>query len=207
MPSPCPPLRLAVALLVAVACAPRGDATTVIAPEFESLVQQSGYVVRAVVTSVTPEWRENPAQPGRRYIASRIELDVREVIRGSAPRRLVLDAVGGKIGDEELEIAGAPNFEVGSESIFFVHARRDLISPLVALRHGHYPVRRDARTGREVVHRASGRALYSERDVALPLTAASQELVRNPQAQPLSPAQFAARIRAVATLPARETVR
>lgn len=200
-------LRPAVALIVLLACAPRrGEATTVIAPDFESLVQQSGYVVRAVVVSTTPEWRPHPQRPGHRYIATRVELDVREAIKGTPPRRLLLDVLGGRIGDKELSIAGTPRFEVGTENIFFLHARGDMISPVVALKHGHYPVRRDARTGRDVVLRASGRALYSERDVALPLAAASAELARNPSAQPLTPAQFGARIREVTNRPARESL-
>lgn len=193
MPRLLPSLRLAVVLTLAFAG--RAFGTSVIAPEFDDLVQQAGYVVRAVVVSATPEWRDHPGQPGERYIATRVELDVREVIKGSPPRPLVLSALGGRIGDRELRIAGTPQFEIGTEAIYFLHASDAMVSPVVALMYGAYPVRRDPRTGREVVLRASGRMLYSERDVAQPLAAPSAELARNPQARPLTAAQFAARIR------------
>lgn len=207
MPRPLP-LLSAVALLVLLACAPlRSPATTVIAPEFDSLVQQSGFIVRATVRSVTPYWKDTPGEPGARHIESKIELEVLEAIKGQPPARLMLRAAGGRIGDDELVVVGTPKFTVGEEGVFFVHAEQKYFSPLVALQHGHYLIQRDAQTKRERVVRASGRPLYHEREVSLPLGAPSPEALRNPQAQPLTPAQFAARIRAVANVPARESQR
>lgn len=206
MPSPCSPFRVAVALLLPLLAAPPSGATTVIAPEFESLVSQSGYIVRAVVKTVIPEWRATRGQPGDRHIVSRIELEVLEAIKGTPPNPLVLEAIGGRIGDDELVIHGTPRFKSGEEAIFFVNARRSF-SPLVALQYGLYPVQRDARTGRDLMLRANGRPLYSEHDVALPLAAPSTELLRNPQARPLSSADFAARIRQSVEVAARATQR
>lgn len=195
--------RLPLLLCLALALVGRAGGSSVIAPEFDDLVNQAGYVVRAVVVSATPEWRENPAQPGQRYIATRVELEVREVIKGSPPRPLVLSTVGGRIGDAELRIAGSPEFVVGTEAVYFLHAGDTMVSPIVALMYGAYPVRRDPRTGREVMLRANGRMLYSERDVSLPLAQPSPEILRNPRARPLTAAQFAARIRHSVDLAAR----
>lgn len=206
MPRTRPSFRFAVVSLLLLFASVRSSATSVIAPPFESLVAQAGYVVRATVRSVEPEWRATPGQPGQRHIVSVIKLDVHEAIKGRPPRMLVLEAVGGRIGDDELRIAGSPVFRPGEEGIFFVHSRR-YFSPLVALQHGLYPVRRNDRTGRDMVVRANGRPLYHEQDVSRPMAAPSIELARNPSAQPLTSAQFAARIRAVADRPARETQR
>ena len=206
MPRTRPFLRFAVASLLLLSATLRSAATTVIAPDFETLVAQAGYVVRATVRSVDPQWRETRGQPGRRHIVSVIKLDVHEAIKGTPPRTLVLEALGGRIGEEELRIAGTPVFRPGEEGIYFVHTER-YFSPLVALQYGHYPVRRDARTGREQVLRANGRPLYHEQEVSQPLAARSLELARNPSAQPLTSAQFAARIRHVVDRPARETQR
>lgn len=185
------PLRLAA---LAAALVSLAHATTVIAPDFDKMVGSADYIVRAVVKSVTPEWRDNPKRPGQRYIASRVELDVREVIKGTPPQPLVLDLVGGRIGDVELEIDGAPKFAPGEESVLFIRGNGRLIVPLVGIMHGHYPVRRDAKTGRDEILRHNGQALYNEQEVALPESAVSAAAT-DPKVRPLTAAEFSARIR------------
>ncbi len=171
----------------------RAFATTVEAPEFDQLVRQADYVVRAVTKSVTSEWREHA---GRRFIATKVELEVKEVIRGKPPSPLVLDMVGGRMGEEELVIEGAPRFYVGDENILFVRGNGRVFYPLVAVMHGVYPIFYDAKSGRDLVVRSNGMPLYSERDVSLPMTELSEVKVRNPQARPITAATFSSKIRA-----------
>jgi hypothetical protein len=190
---------------LALAILPLGaPATTVIAPDFDRLVNSADYVVRATVKSIASDWRDNPDRPGKPYIATRVELDVLEVISGTPPTPLVLDLAGGRIGDKELTIDGAPRFVVGQESILFIRGNGRQIVPLVGMRHGHYPVRRDKRTGATQVMRSGGKLLYHETEVALSEGAASAVTTRNPRAQPLSSDEFAARIRSTAKSPQRE---
>ena len=185
--------RIAAALLFGLflALAPlRIFATTVVPPEFDSLVSQADYIVRAVVKSVTAEWRlEGP----QRHIITKVELEVREVIAGMPPQRLVLELLGGKIGDEELVVHGVPRFYVGQEDILFIHGNGTQFCPLVALTHGRYPIQRELATGRALVARSNGRPLYSEKDVALPMA----EIAHPPPAgaQALSAAEFSSKIR------------
>ncbi len=182
----------------------RAPATTVVAPDFERLVHAADYIVRATPKSITSDWRDNPDAPGQRYIGSLVELDVHEVISGAPPSPLVLDLVGGRIGDKELVIDGAPRFVVGEECILFVRGNGRQIIPLVAMKHGHYPVRRDKRTGDAQITRSGGKFLYHVDEVALPEAAASALPARNPRARPLSSEEFAARIRSTASSPQRE---
>lgn len=184
---------LAAFALLAVASLAR--ATTVIAPDFDRMVGSSDYIVRAVVKSVTSQWRDNPDQPGQRYIGTLVELDVKEVIKGAPPSPLVLDLVGGRIGDRELTIGGAPKFTVGQESILFVQGNGRQIIPLVGMSHGYYPVRRDKRTGQDQVMRSSGQLIYSEKELAQPESALGPPPARDPKARPLNSADFADRIR------------
>ena len=188
-------LLLWLGALVALALGPRAMATSVLAPDFDSLVAQADYIVRAKVKSVTSEWRANPDKLGDRYIGTLVELEVLETIAGTPPSPLVLDLVGGKIGDQELTVQGTPNFQVGQESILFVKGNGRLVTPLVAMMHGYYPVRRDTRTATDQVLRFSGKPLYSETDVILPLGATSGTLLTNPAARPLTAAAFATKIR------------
>jgi hypothetical protein len=174
------------------------------APAFDQLVGQADYVVRATVKSVNSEWRE---KNGHRYIATQVTLNVGEVIRGTPPSPLILDMVGGRVGDDELSIEGAPKFNVGEESIFFVHGNGAQLFPLVAIMHGLYPIFRDAKTGTDYVVRSNGMPLYSEQDVSLPMTRLSAVKTRNPAAQPMTAAAFISKIRAASpttTPPDRE---
>jgi hypothetical protein len=167
-----------------------------VAPDFNTLVSQADYVVRAVVKSVTPEWREHK---GEKFIVSKIELEVQEVIKGTPPTPLVLDIVGGKIGDEELKVEGAPTFLVGDEDILFVQGNGHQIYPLVAMMHGRYPIFRDAKTGEKLVLRSNGMPLYSEQDVSLPMNKLSAAKAQDPAAKPMTADSFIQKIRAAGT--------
>jgi hypothetical protein len=167
-------------------------ATTVEPPSLDSLIGQSDYVVRAVVKSTTPEWREHE---GRRYIRTAVELDVREVIKGAPPSPLVLDLIGGKIGDDELVVEGMPRLQVGEEHVLFVHGKQRRMMPLVALMHGIYPVMHDTKSGQRYALRSNGMPLYSAQDVSLPLTEVSSIKRQNPQARPLTVGAFISQIR------------
>ena len=194
-------LYLAVCLALVLDAVP-AQATTVIPPGFDQLVAQADYVVRAVVVSVTSELH---AEGPHRHIMTKVELDVREVISGTPPQPLVLQLLGGKVGDEEMVVDGVPKFKVGDEDILFVHGNGRQFCPLVALMYGRFPIKRDE-NGREYMARASGSPLLSEQDVAKPMgpSVAGEAALRTPQATgvggtlALSPADFANRIKSTA---------
>jgi len=156
------PLVAALALLLT---APFARATSVIQPTFSEMVGAADYIVRVQVKSVTSSWRDNPSQPGERYIGSRIELAVRETIKGTPPQPLVLDVAGGRVGEDELVIDGAPKLEAGDECILFVRGNGRTFFPLVGLMHGYFPVYRDAVTKRASVLRFNGVPLRSETEL------------------------------------------
>ncbi len=192
--------RIPLLSLVAALVLPlRAFATTVEPPEFKDLVGQSDYVVRGVVKSITPEWRE---YQGRKYIASLVEIEVGEVVKGAPPAKVVLDLVGGRIGADELRIEGAPRFQIGEEDLFFVKANGTAMYPLFGIMHGLYPILHDFKSGQDFVLRSNGMPLYSEQDVSLPMSRLSDAKVHNPAAQPLTAGAF---IRLIRNPPARPT--
>lgn len=177
---------------------PAARGTTVVPPEFTALVAESDYVVRAVVKSIGVEAK---TKPGRRPVLfSLIELEVRQVIHGRPPSPLVLQVLGGKRGDQEMYIAGAPRFAPGDEAIFFVQGNGVQIFPLVRLMHGLYPVCREAATGREFVARSNGEPLHSPQEVSQPLPAERRNLARPVEGTgaALTPEEFVARIQQAA---------
>lgn len=171
----------------------RAAATTVVAPDFDSLVKQADYVVRGYVTAINAEWRTD-AQG--QHIISKVKFDVREVIKGNPPSPLVLEMLGGRIGKIQMVVEGTPNFIVGEESVLFVHGNGRQFFPLVALTYGMYPVALDTASGQRVVHRSNGSPLYDVKDVTLPMTAANA--LGNGAGRPLTASEFAAKIRASA---------
>jgi len=167
-------------------------ATTVEPPTFDQLVGQSEYIVRAVVKSVTPEMQQEG--PNRRII-TKVELEVLEVIAGTPPAPLILIIPGGKIGDEEMVVDGAPKYSVGEENVFFVKGNGRQFFPLVAMMHGSYAIKRDAATGRRYMTRSNGEPLYAEADVVKPMSSAQAVRAQHPKDQPLSPENFATGVR------------
>jgi hypothetical protein len=173
-----------------------GRATTVNPPEFADLVNQSDYIVRAVVKSVDAK-REQTAQGN--IIYTYVELDVSEAIAGKPPSPLVLRILGGRVGKKEMILEGAPQFKVGDEDILFVQGNGRQIYPLVAIMHGRYPIQREKDTGREFVARSNQAPLHSIAEVARPIVengaAQAPALMKSP-ASALTPSQFVQQIRA-----------
>jgi len=174
-------------------------ATTVVAPEFEQLVNKSDYVVRAVVKDVRSEF----ARPGSKQIVTYVELEVKEVIVGEPPSPLVLRMLGGRVGDKRMVVSGAPEFVVGDEDILFVRGNGKNFTPLTALMHGRYPVARDETTGRGYMMRNNRAPLRDAKEVSGKMdherAGAAGEHGRRAVdlTEAMSPEQFAAAIRAV----------
>ena len=171
---------------------PPASATTVEAPDIDSLIRQSDYIVRAVVKAATPEWREHN---GRRYISTKVELQIRDIIKGAPPSPLVLNLIGGRIGSDELVVEGLPVFQAGDEQVLFVHGEQTNLLPLVALMHGVYPIFRDPKSGASYVMRNNGRLLHSVHDVSLPMTGASTVKSQTSSAGPMTAATFIGQVR------------
>jgi len=165
-------------------------ATTVIPPDFTQLVGQADYVVRASVRTVTAEFRTTP---NGRAIFTRVELIVLESIVGTPPQPLVLELLGGTVGEVTMRVEGVPLFHAGDEDILFVQANGRQFFPLVGIMHGKYPVVRDAKTGAAIVTRSNGAPLRDVSEVKGDLDHAGAVAATAPA---LTPAAFAGKIRA-----------
>lgn len=172
-------------------------ATIVEPPTFEGLVNGSDYIVRAKVMSVEPEIR---LRRGRERIYTRVELQVLEVIAGTPPSPLVLTMLGGRSGNRELVVDGAPRFQVGNEDILFVQGNGRSLSPLFGMMHGQYPVMKAAATKRAYISRSNLVPMLSTDEVAQPMAegdkAARLRRLIDP-AGALSPAEFVRAIKNV----------
>lgn len=171
-------------------------ATTVIPPSFDQLVNESDYIVRAVVKSVTSEYRTTDA--GGKKIVTMVALDVKEVIAGTPPQDVVLEFLGGRVGNERMMVEGSPQFKVGDEDILFVRGNGHTIVPLVAMMHGRYPVMRDAGTGRRYMAKGNRVPLTDTAEISQPITKAESAAMKAPAkatAEAMTPEQFIQQIK------------
>ena len=159
-------LGLCVALLMSTLGA---LASSVVPPQFDELVNESDYIVRSVVKSVRSEWLE---KGGHRSIFTHVELQVLEVIHGTPPQPLVLEMLGGQVGDEQMVVAGMPQFTVGQEDILFIRGNGRQFYPLTAAMHGRYPVLRE-KTGIAHVMRSNHEPLRRTAEVAMAMAEGS----------------------------------
>lgn len=191
------PWRPLLALLAGAALAAPLAATSVIPPDLRKLANESDYVIRGVVTAVEAE--ERVIDSGKTRIYSRVTIAVREVIAGQPPATIVLEMLGGRLGDRETRLAGAPRFRTGDEDVLFVKDNGRAIFPLYRIMHGRYPILRDPQTGREYVALSNHLPLTDVAQISQPLTeGAAADLQRRMAgtADALTPAQFVARIKA-----------
>ncbi|MCF3648842.1 hypothetical protein [Synoicihabitans lomoniglobus] len=175
-------------LALALPCA---QATTVVPPDFESMVQNSDYVVHGVVTQVTCHREDRNGSP---RIITRVHFDPIEIVAGAAPDRIVLELLGGTIDGQTLTVSGQPQFAVGDEEILFVHRNGRSISPLYAMMFGRYAVRPDPTTGEKRVQREDGSGLPNVEAISAPLRSAHATKPTAPVAG-MTPAAFKSLIR------------
>ncbi len=171
-------------------------ATTVLPPDFDQLVNESDYIIHAVVKSVTAEYRTDTY--GKKII-TKVALEVREVVAGTPPKEVVLEILGGRIGDEQMVIEGAPQFHVGDEDILFVRGNGHTIVPLVAMMHGRYPVMKEASSGRKYMARENQTPLRDTAEIAqaMPAGLASATPASTSNAIPaMTPEEFIQRVKA-----------
>lgn len=172
----------------------RLGATTVVPPEFADLVNQSELIVHAKVVGQEAQHE----RAGSRRIVTMVELEIVETIVGEAPRPLVLRVPGGRVGEAEMIVEGAPVFVTGAEYILFIQGNGRQFYPLVAMMYGLYTVERTP-DGRTIITRSNHVPLHDTAEVSLPLTTGgAAEILRRlgRPAEAMTPETFVERIRA-----------
>lgn len=184
------PIRHLLALLACLAGMAR--ATSVIPPSFPELVAEAEAIYRGSVTA--SEARRVAAPDGTSVIKTFVTFAVDRVLKGTARDQVVLEFLGGTVGDETLTISGVPTFNLGDREIVFVRRNGQVFCPLVGVMHGRYRVLRDEGERRDFVARENRAPLTEVADVALPMTEVPAALRAAARARALAPADFEARI-------------
>jgi len=122
-------------------------ATTVIPPTFSQLVNDAEFIFQGTVTATRSAWVGEGAQ---RHIATYVTFSVEDTVKGNPGSSYTISMLGGTVGDDTMEIAGAPKFKVGNRDLLFVEHNGEQFVPLVGIMHGRFHVQRD-QSGRDVV--------------------------------------------------------
>lgn len=112
------PVRIAPVALALLAGS--AFATVVVSENVEELTRQSTLVVRATVQQSMTAWDQ-----GERKIWTWTELSVAEVLKGQAPRSLVVKQPGGEVGGVGQRVSGAAQFAPGEDCVLFLERAPD----------------------------------------------------------------------------------
>ena len=134
-------------LTAIVALIPAGQATTVIAPTFDELVDQAELIFQGKVTDVRSMWA---GEGGQRHIVSYVTFQIEDSLKGDSGQSYTIRMLGGTVDGETMEISDAPKFAVGDKDILFVQNNGSQFIPLVGIMHGRFHVQHD-QSGRDSV--------------------------------------------------------
>lgn len=137
------------------AALPVTQATTVVPPTFDELVDQADVIFQGEVTAVKSEWAGEGAQ---RHIISFVTFRIEDGLKGNPGQSYTIRMLGGTVGDESMGVTDAPKFAVGDRDVLFVQNNGSQFIPLVGIMHGRFHVQRD-QAGREAVLTNEGEAV------------------------------------------------
>jgi hypothetical protein len=150
---------------------PAANATTVIPPSFDQLVQQAELIFQGTVTNVRAQW---VGEGGERHIESYITFAIEEAVKGKPGQSYTLRMFGGTVGDQGMAISDAPKFAVGDRDILFVENNGTQIIPLVGIMYGRFHVKKDD-AGSEVVTQNEGQPVKNVARLGREMDSAVQE--------------------------------
>lgn len=100
-----------------------------------------------VVATVESRRAEVEYYGNSRLIITKVTLRVEQTVKGSTPERLVVEVLGGTLGDETLRVSHVPEFRVGDRDVLFLSHAPHAVSPLVGSDQGRFRVLADNETG------------------------------------------------------------
>ena len=139
-----PATTVLAALVVALAGSPASAQDGVVELTFDDLIQRAPAIVVATVTGRRAEWESYGTS---KLIVTKVSLQVEQVLRGSAPRELTIEVLGGTIGEETLHVSDVPEFTVGGREVLFLNNAPHAVSPLVGSDQGRFRVINESATG------------------------------------------------------------
>jgi hypothetical protein len=157
----------------------------------DQLADRADAIVVSIVTSRRAEWEHSA---GSRLIVTKVTLAIEQTLKGSPPRTLVVEVLGGTIGDQTLQVSHVPAFKVGDRDVLFLNGALHAASPIVGSDQGRFRVLDEMATGTARVLNAEFAPLVSAADIGVPAGSRRTRLVRS-MAEAISLSDFVTLVR------------
>ena len=152
--------RCMFAALAALSLSSAARATTVVAPTFETLVAQADAIVESEV--IDTRAHIVPQRDGAPIVTD-VYFRIEKVLKGAPASTLILQFLGGQIGDVGFRVDGVPSFSRGDRDVLFAMTAAPLVSPIVGMMHGRIRIATDATTRQDIVRVFDGTPLRDVR--------------------------------------------
>lgn len=139
------------------------SAISVNPPTFTTLIEGSDSIVQGTVIDRESRWVTN--QAGYRVIKTYLTVRVNESAKGDVGEKIVLEFLGGSVGDETMKVGGMPTFNKGDRGWFFVRGNGRYLCPLAFAHHGAYLLEKNPDDGTDRIVTLSGAPLGSTAEI------------------------------------------
>ena len=130
----------------------------------DQLTDRAAAIVVSTVTSRRSEWELYGAS---RLIITKVTMEVEQALKGSPPKTITIDVVGGTIGETTQRVFHVPEFRVGDRDVLFLNNASHAVSPLVGSDQGRFRVITESATGTPRVLTVGFAPLLSIADVGV----------------------------------------
>ncbi len=131
------------------------NATTVIPPKFDQLVDRAQIIFEGEVTGLQSQWIGEGAE---HRIVTFVTFKVDEALKGEPGTSYSMRMLGGTVDGQTMEVSDAPKFKVGDHDMLFVENNGSQFIPLVGIQHGRFRIGKD-QNSKEIVSTNSGQPL------------------------------------------------
>lgn len=108
-------------------------------------------------------WAE-PVRHGNGHIHTRFRVQVERDLRGSGDEEIIVETLGGQIGDLAMRVEGSPSLQIGDRAVVFVESEGGAVFRPIGMAQGVMRVRRQR--GEEMIAPQTRGMLLVRRDAA-----------------------------------------
>lgn len=120
------------------------------------MVAQADAIVESEVVDTTS--RFVPQRDGAPIVTD-VYFRVEKVLKGAPASTLILQFLGGEVGDLGFRVEGVPSFAKGDRDVLFAITVAPQVSPIVGMMHGRVRITADVATRRDIVRAFDGTPL------------------------------------------------
>lgn len=131
------------------------NATTVIPPNFEELVNRAEVIFEGEVTDLKSQWI---GEGSEHRIVTYVTFKVDQALKGDPGTTYSIRMLGGTVDGRTMAVSDAPKFKVGDHDVLFIQNNGHQFIPLVGIQHGRFRVQKD-QTGRDTLVTGEGQPL------------------------------------------------